>query len=393
MKKYILLTSLILMWWFVLAQEFPKFPMTIYGNIKIWSTDLAGWTLKVYNTSNQELASYDITQNGKYWSDNVSITPLLLNEFNWNLTFKVSYNWKTYTVNSIDDSNKWEWCPSKSSITFVSENCRYDIVLKEEKSSNSWWNSSWGHSWGWGWWGSKWWSTNNNTNTYSWTNQNSWSTDKIQNKERNNKETNIIENKKGKGIEDSDRSRAITPKQIILIKETDYDNWNPSEIMNNWFTREMNNAYKFAHDNWITTTNSIEKAKMNSPLTRIQMAKMLSNYAINVLWQQPTKNVVPKFNDISDQLNKQYDNAVTLSYQLGIMGQNMKNNNFRPNDEVTRAEFATALSRMLYWTSDWNPYYVTHIKKLLNEWIITKGEPTIKEKRWYVMIMLMRTTE
>jgi hypothetical protein len=26
----------------------------------------------------------------------------------------------------------------------------------------------------------------------------------------------------------------------------------------------------------------------------------------------------------------------------------MPNNNFRPNDEVTRAEFATALSRMLY---------------------------------------------
>jgi hypothetical protein len=30
----------------------------------------------------------------------------------------------------------------------------------------------------------------------------------------------------------------------------------------------------------------------------------------------------------------------------------MKNNNFRPNDEVTRAEFATALSRMLYNTED-----------------------------------------
>jgi hypothetical protein len=30
----------------------------------------------------------------------------------------------------------------------------------------------------------------------------------------------------------------------------------------------------------------------------------------------------------------------------------MKNNNFRPNDEVTRAEFVTALSRMLYHTED-----------------------------------------
>ncbi|MBR4634214.1 S-layer homology domain-containing protein [bacterium] len=30
----------------------------------------------------------------------------------------------------------------------------------------------------------------------------------------------------------------------------------------------------------------------------------------------------------------------------------MKDNKFRPYDEVTRAEFATALSRLLYSTSD-----------------------------------------
>jgi hypothetical protein len=30
----------------------------------------------------------------------------------------------------------------------------------------------------------------------------------------------------------------------------------------------------------------------------------------------------------------------------------MKNNRFRPNDEVTRAEFVTALSRMIYGMRD-----------------------------------------
>jgi hypothetical protein len=30
----------------------------------------------------------------------------------------------------------------------------------------------------------------------------------------------------------------------------------------------------------------------------------------------------------------------------------MKNNNFRPNDEVTRAEFVTALSRLVYKTDE-----------------------------------------
>jgi hypothetical protein len=42
----------------------------------------------------------------------------------------------------------------------------------------------------------------------------------------------------------------------------------------------------------------------------------------------------------------------------------MKNNNFRPNDTITRAEFVTALSRSLYDTPDGNPYYVTHMQKL-----------------------------
>jgi hypothetical protein len=50
----------------------------------------------------------------------------------------------------------------------------------------------------------------------------------------------------------------------------------------------------------------------------------------------------------------------------------MPNNKFRPNDEVSRAEFATALSRMLYNTSDGEyrstpKYYIHHMEKLVKE--------------------------
>ena len=51
----------------------------------------------------------------------------------------------------------------------------------------------------------------------------------------------------------------------------------------------------------------------------------------------------------------------------------MKNNLFRPYDEVTRAEFSTALSRLLYSTPEWRykatkKYYEPHIAKLsMNE--------------------------
>ena len=164
------------------------------------------------------------------------------------------------------------------------------------------------------------------------------------------------------------------------------------------YSEEFQQAYKFAHENWITTMPTIEKAKMNWKLTRIAMAKMLSQYAMNVLWQKPSNVTVPKFDDVTEKMDSDYDDWVTLAYQLWIMWQNMPNNKFRPNDEVTRAEFATALSRIIYWTSDgeykWTwKYYIHHMEKLVKEWIITKDDPNMKELRGYVMIMLMRSAK
>ncbi len=153
---------------------------------------------------------------------------------------------------------------------------------------------------------------------------------------------------------------------------------------------ELYEAYKWAYQNWITKQQTMKQAKMGLPLTRIAMAKMLSIFAVNVLWKKTDASKWEKhFIDVTSKQNADYNNAVTLSYQLWIMWQ--WTNKFRPNDGVTRAEFATALSRLLYSTPDWYPYYTTHLNKLKQEWIITNTNPQIKEKRWYVMLMLMRS--
>ena len=128
------------------------------------------------------------------------------------------------------------------------------------------------------------------------------------------------------------------------------------------------------------------------------MAKMLSKYAINILGKKPANIVVPNFRDINDKLDEEYDYWVELAYQLGIMWINMPKNRFRPFDLVTRWEFATALSRMLFWTPDGeyggtDIYYTNHLKKLMNEKIITNNNPRLQELRWYVMIMLMRSAD
>ena len=137
----------------------------------------------------------------------------------------------------------------------------------------------------------------------------------------------------------------------------------------------------------------INEAQMDQPLTRIAMAKMLSQYAINVLGKTPDTTKTISFPDISAELDSQYNNWVTLAYQLWIMWINV--DKFRPDDLVTRAEFGTALSRMLFGLADWewDEWYKTHLDKLMEEMIITNDNPDLKELRGYVMIMLMRSAQ
>ena len=162
---------------------------------------------------------------------------------------------------------------------------------------------------------------------------------------------------------------------------------------NDKYSKEFNDAYQFAYKNGITTMPSIEEADMEWTLTRIAMAKMLSQYAINVLGKTPdTTKVVPAFPDVTAQMDADYNNGVTLAYQLWIMWIGI--DKFRPDDLVTRAEFATALSRLLFNTPDgeW-AYYETHLAKLMEEKIITNNNPDLQELRGYVMIMLMRSAQ
>ena len=343
MKKFLLLWSILALIWFTFASEsFPSFPMTIY-----WNTNLEWWTLKVYDWLNNEISSYEITSAGKYWSENAFVLPLSLNSFEGGLSFKAIYNWLEYDIDSIDDTNRWEWCPSKNSITFVSENCRYDLIFK-------------------------------------------W--------QPNDVRTSGVVRLRKDNCPNGDYSDSYydwTCEKSIKIWHNSADEFEFDTLkFNPYYSDEMNQAYQFAYYYWITTKTSIRDADMNWHLTRIAMAKMLSQYAINVLGKTPDTTRQNKFNDMSEKLDSEYDDWVTLAYQLWIMWINMPSNKFRPYDEVTRAEFTTALSRLLYNLPDWtDKYYSTHIYKLYNEWIITVTDPTMKELRGYVMLMLMRSAK
>ena len=164
------------------------------------------------------------------------------------------------------------------------------------------------------------------------------------------------------------------------------------------YSAELVQAYDYAHGHGITTMSSIDNADMYGNLTRIAMAKMLANYAIDVLGLTPdtTKNCT--FPDVSAALDEQYDNGVTKACQLWLMGVGIEK--FNPNGLVTRAEFGTAFSRALNGgdaeklaeMNKADPYYKEHLNFLKEEGIMTKIDtPTQLEVRGYVMLMMMRS--
>jgi len=315
-------------------------------------------------------------------------------------------SWVNYTVTSplrtyytiqtwweVISGVMWTWNIEKTVVYIANHDTNGNWIADEEEvvpTPSGWWSSG------------GWWKKMPTTDTHG---------------SAIDKDTQDSTNKDTEDVKDSLEDKKWEEKTDLNTDNIDNDSkwgvtdngaWQSSDSSSQWqgssssssvsYTQEQVEAYTFAKANGITTKSSIEEAKMNTTLTRIQMAKMLSNFAINVLWEAPDTSKSINFKDVSSKKDKEYDNWVTLAYQLWIMWQNMKNNEFRPNDEVTRGEFASALSRLLYNTPEWEykstwKYYVPHIAKLYNEWIINKVEPKLKEKRWYVMLMLMRSVK
>jgi len=165
---------------------------------------------------------------------------------------------------------------------------------------------------------------------------------------------------------------------------------------NTVLNQTMQDAYKWAFDNWITTKSSIQLANMDLSISRAEMAKMVSQYATKLLKRVPNTGAACKFSDIS-KVTPDLIPFIQEACQLGVMGLNNDGSvasSFNPFGLLTRGEFATALSRML-WGNKYNggiEFYTNHIKALQTAKIITNTNPLLVELRGYVMTMLMRAS-
>lgn len=158
---------------------------------------------------------------------------------------------------------------------------------------------------------------------------------------------------------------------------------------------ELTQAYERAYQQGITTQNTIEKAQLDRAMTRAEMAKMMVVFAVKVLGKKLVLTGAANYSDVDTKLGD-LEGYIQLAYQLQIMGIDAKGNaitHFNPQGEVSRAEFATVLSRILFgdkYNQAGADFASKHLEALKTAKILKDTNPMMKELRGWVMLMLMR---
>lgn len=191
---------------------------------------------------------------------------------------------------------------------------------------------------------------------------------------------------------------------------------------------ELTNAYLRAHAYGITTMPTIKQANMTGYIIRKHLAKMISEFTLQFVGIKPDLHKKCNFPDMKTESLEMKKYAV-LSCQLGLMW--LEENGvtprklFDPNMYVTRAQFGTVLSRLLFGDTynikeeERTVYvvikngikrmvakafglnstrlelmrYTKHLQALKDHGIMKQiDRPMMLELRWYVMLMLMRST-
>lgn len=224
----------------------------------------------------------------------------------------------------------------------------------------------------------------------------------------------------------------IWSSKYKILYDLSYKNWQTTTwtlYINNTsseYPQERKDVYQRAYRLWITTIPNIEDANLKWVLYRKIAAKMMSEFAINVVWIIPDKEKTCEFTDISKE-NWETQQYIKLACQLWIMWLDYYGNPdtvFNPNYYLTRDQFVSILSRIIFGNTynlqieeynffdktknfvvhtlnnictalnlniristplDWYTKHLEAIKKLH---IITDYRPYIKEFRIYALLIM-----
>ena len=197
--------------------------------------------------------------------------------------------------------------------------------------------------------------------------------------------------------EDKDQEHGSADTQTwwtwAIDSGSQYTTWDVIPWDGSWTQEEMD-AYKYAYKYHITTLAPREAAMPDDYVIRWHMAKMVVNYAVNVLWWKLPEKLPKqcKWNDWVDAWESQeIKDYAEKACALWLMWIDM--NYFQPNKYVTRAQFWTIFGRLLRWKLPSTPYYAAHLAWLKERWIMTQienPEDRIEIRKW-AWLMFMRS--
>jgi len=186
--------------------------------------------------------------------------------------------------------------------------------------------------------------------------------------------------------------------------ETGHESSTTCNTFDSPYNEEITDAFSRWYEMNITNKCPITTARLEQSLTRIEAAKMLSMFSIQVIWIYPDTNKTSceQYNDIAN-VSTDLKFFAKIACQLNIMG--LEENGTTPQKSfypwylVDRAQFGTMLSRLVYgdkyniyaWDEDTYEWYQKHLIALNEDNIMKKIQnPLLIEERARILLMLKR---
>jgi len=167
---------------------------------------------------------------------------------------------------------------------------------------------------------------------------------------------------------------------------------------------ELNTAYEYAKTKGIVEIPSLEKFSPEAKMTRGELAKIISQFAVKVMGKKipdtQSGTDCHFFTDMDKETND-VKVGVVMACKLGLMwldsDQKSVSTQFNPDEEVTRAQLGTVISRLMWGNKYANPtanwFYTNHLDALKKDGIITNIDPTTQEIKWWTILTLYRVAQ
>ncbi len=177
------------------------------------------------------------------------------------------------------------------------------------------------------------------------------------------------------------------PDKLCFERKNDVEIFDSSTIKT---TEEFKMALTFLNSYGMTIFNNIDAFQIYEPMTRAQAAKMFSNFAMNVLCRK-ADDITISYTDTAN-VDSTLAPYIVKAYQLGLMKWG-KDNTFRPNEIITKAELNAVLTRMIlksYLSEESEVWYQKYNEVATKLGIITQWAKEEAVSRHDAALMLFR---